>query len=957
MLDPLSAIGLAGNLITFVDFSTKALSRARKLYESASGATEENEELEGLTKNLKELAEKIQRRPVQIPQASPAHFSSESVLNGLTKQCVQVANELLVVLDSLKVKGDGGVLKSAAKAVKTLWKQDHLDGLQQRLDRISKQIADLIGLEQLEEINRRLRDMALENNRLEANRTKEIAELRRNFSAAVEDIKEGFEGDQMPTAWLILAGSASRGQALFAEQIILQCLKFSSIDSRQESISKEHDHTFSWIFNNSSSTRFVEWLKNEDGLYWISGKPGSGKSTLMKFLAAHGNTVASLKEWAGVKKLVTASFFFWNASTHRSQKSQQGLLRTILYQILRQCPNLIQEVYNDQWIAMISDSKVLKESRDEVLTIPALLKALRKISSMTESDTKFCFFIDGLDEYDGRPADIIELVDILKAFHNVKTCVSSRPWNDFEDRFGKDSPWKLYIQHFTRDDIQKYVEDTLGKHSRFQQLRKEDPKCPNFIRTIVNEADGVFLWVVLVVQSLMDGLTNSDRIKDLQDRLQETPSDLKDYFKTILFSTENRYRKQTARLFTVTVDCPSELPLMAYWVLDQENPDYFFECPAETPSLETLKARYDNMTRRLKVLSRGLLEVTTPFSEVEDEDTSKDELLYDYKVGFLHRTVKDYLQTQEARLMLQTWSEDDYNVDWEVCNAFGSLLKMIPPNTFKYTEEYQSEKKWEEIAMIFLLVYAAKIDLDPQLRDRLALMLEALQKPVGSAAEKHAPNFTAYINRSAGSLFLKGESVFEPDLAVLYGCVFSGLYNFVRDKFTREPTVGKRVTSSMATLYGTIFIYKAYRSEQFNIFPSVRTMPMMVELLLAHGADPNEKLPPAYDAGPDEELRESTEWQRLLTEVSLSDREEALHCFDVIRLLLRYGADFDQKFKPDRSDDILTARELLKDLYSADEYSVLEDIVRKRETKTARGEKISKTMRNFKTWMHSKSFR
>ena len=216
---------------------------------------------------------------------------------------------------------------------------------------------------------------------------------------------------------------------------------------------------------------------------------GLRKSTLVKFLAEHQQTKNLLTEWAGDKKLVIANFYFWNASTNQSQKSQRGLLRTILYQILRQCPELIQTAYQEQWIALTSDGKVLKESRDELLTVPALLKTLRNIST-TASDVKFCFFLDGLDEFDGRPADIIELVDILKAFPNVKTCISSRPWNEFEDRFGNDSPWKLYVQDFTRGDIQLYVEENLGTNSRFRQLVKEDPDCTQFVQNIVWEADG-----------------------------------------------------------------------------------------------------------------------------------------------------------------------------------------------------------------------------------------------------------------------------------------------------------------------------------------------------------------------------------------------------------------------------------------------------------------------------------
>src|SRR5438876_7776532 len=122
-MDPLAAAGLAGNIITFVDFLTKVLSRARQLYESASGATAENDELESLTKNLKGLADRTRRRPPEIPQKGHFHLSitSERVLDNLSQQCIQVADELLETLGSVKVKGDGRTRKSTIQAVKTVW--------------------------------------------------------------------------------------------------------------------------------------------------------------------------------------------------------------------------------------------------------------------------------------------------------------------------------------------------------------------------------------------------------------------------------------------------------------------------------------------------------------------------------------------------------------------------------------------------------------------------------------------------------------------------------------------------------------------------------------------------------------------------------------------------------------------------------------------------------------------
>jgi len=241
-MDPLAAIGLVGNIITFIDYSGKVLSTARRLYESTSGATEENSELESLAKNLKELANNTQRRPANIPQEGRFGPSTtgETVLNKLSQQYLQVADELLETLDSVKVKGYGRNRKSAVQALKTMQKQDHIDGLQRRLDRISSQLTDAISMEQLEEINRKLREMAVENTLLEANRSKEINRLRQDFASAIAEIRAGNEEEHLPGAWLVVSDTARHGGAYFTEQVILQPLKFSSIDFRHGSISKQH---------------------------------------------------------------------------------------------------------------------------------------------------------------------------------------------------------------------------------------------------------------------------------------------------------------------------------------------------------------------------------------------------------------------------------------------------------------------------------------------------------------------------------------------------------------------------------------------------------------------------------------------------------------------------------------------------------------------------------------------
>jgi hypothetical protein len=144
---------------------------------------------------------------------------------------------------------------------------------------------------------------------------------------------------------------------------ILECLWFQSSRERFEAVDDSHATTFDWIFRPVQDTvqytegrrwdDFSAWLESGTGLYWINGKAGSGKSTLMKYIVSHDKTFSFLSRWAENLKLCTSASFFWNSGS-KKQRSQAGLLRSLLYEILGQYPELIPIVLPAQWGARYS---------------------------------------------------------------------------------------------------------------------------------------------------------------------------------------------------------------------------------------------------------------------------------------------------------------------------------------------------------------------------------------------------------------------------------------------------------------------------------------------------------------------------------------------------------------------------------------------------------------------------
>ncbi len=157
------------------------------------------------------------------------------------------------------------------------------------------------------------------------------------------------------------------------------------------------------------------------GEFWFSGQPGLGKSTFMKFLADHASTSAALMRWASRGRLVLASHYFWSAGTPM-QKSRQGLLQTLLCDVFQQLPDLIEAVCVERW------SLPTGRLAHETWALPELQRILRRIADL-DVNARFCFFIDGLDEFEGDHVDFCrDLTDLARSPH-IKLCISSRPWN------------------------------------------------------------------------------------------------------------------------------------------------------------------------------------------------------------------------------------------------------------------------------------------------------------------------------------------------------------------------------------------------------------------------------------------------------------------------------------------------------------------------------------------------
>ncbi|OCK84564.1 hypothetical protein K432DRAFT_282313, partial [Lepidopterella palustris CBS 459.81] len=130
-MEVLAAIGLAGNIIQFIDFGGKLISKTAEIQKSGAGALADNINIETATNDLALLSTKLH---------DSAKSTGDTALQELCQSCNTVATELLTVLGTIKVHGKQHKWKSFRKALQSVWSKDEIALLEQRLARFRDEL-------------------------------------------------------------------------------------------------------------------------------------------------------------------------------------------------------------------------------------------------------------------------------------------------------------------------------------------------------------------------------------------------------------------------------------------------------------------------------------------------------------------------------------------------------------------------------------------------------------------------------------------------------------------------------------------------------------------------------------------------------------------------------------------------------------------------------------------------
>lgn len=495
------------------------------------------------------------------------------------------------------------------------------------------------------------------------------------------------------------------------------------IHRREEAIPKPFQDTFSWIFEEQSlwrdedngpfSVDFPAWLESDSkSPFWITGKPGSGKSTLMKFIAHAPELQEHLTKWAGDVPLQMASFYAWIAGTEL-QHSAAGFMRTVLWQCIQSSgchsdldSNLAFAVAPRRWALFATlrnlnkqppwEDWELKESFDLLLT--EIVKKKRVI-----------FFIDGLDEFNLLPAETLELIQGLWVRDGVKVCIASRPWVEFND--GLDSFPMLRVQDLTKNDIKRFVENSLNNNRGFKEQKEVFPEQVNaLVQEIVEKANGVFLWAHFVVGDLLGGFTQGDNLKKLAQTLRDLPEDIYKLYSRIWRGIGAR-KSDFARLVALRRAAFEGPSYLALWFADVGNSEDLDIRNLSTARLRNLRLQ---VVRRLDTATRGILELSRL-----------------NRVDFLHRTTLDWIVQDEVWEDISSQLDPDFNPNLSLLQAEAQAYMVLAHRAFNSGNQRHVS---HEPAQVFR--YAHRIGESQTDKENAVQVLENFQKDILSFEER-----------------------------------------------------------------------------------------------------------------------------------------------------------------------------------------------------------------------------
>jgi hypothetical protein len=319
------------------------------------------------------------------------------------------------------------------------------------------------------------------------------------------------------------------------QDMIFQKLRFQNMGSRQQAIRGPATGTGQWLFENQT---YREWLTSNNQnsrLFLLKGKLGTGKSTLMKEAFQHARR--------NHPDYIVISFFV-NGKGGTLEHSQSGVFRALLYQLL---PHYLQTSSSPPpyWSRLPQEYDWLVEGIPEVEWTEAELELRLEGLLLGLSHKNVLIFIDALDELSKAKArsqvrfwkkrvDWPELT-------NLRVCLSCR----HIPHIWINNSLELVLEDQNRSDISAFVDFELG----MQIPAEESLWKAELAERISVLSNGVFLWVVLVVVTILAKHDEGSSLVSILAHVNQIPLELGELYTQIIQALPTTEKAVTNKMF------------------------------------------------------------------------------------------------------------------------------------------------------------------------------------------------------------------------------------------------------------------------------------------------------------------------------------------------------------------------------------------------------------------------
>ncbi|KAF4445622.1 hypothetical protein F53441_10686 [Fusarium austroafricanum] len=762
MATGLEALGAASAVLQVISFASDLAVACKKAYD---GAKTPQDDLERHAKQMAEVVGRVQTRCEDMAKSN-SNFNAPELRN-IAKVCKDAAEDLELEVQSVtKLQAKGSLVKAFRKAFNTSRHQKKLQGLEESLSRYQQLMETELTLHLCSRSDAISLQQEVGFQKLEIDIQSLITQLAEGYTSMENLIKQ----EHITTRDSIVQETAKTGDAINAHtttqvmelrtgaeiktrcESFLQSLKSPSMNRRYNEVMDSRDASFKQVFasyenmktadyyyegsedaeddddpdgsesfetvSNSdemsdmadidrSWASFVTWLQSSDTLFYIQGKPGSGKSTFIKFILDQDLTHQLIRHWSADATII--SHFFWKIGSYE-QNSIKGLWCSLLYQRLQGQQELIRDTLERFKHLSLHTSYHDWSLRD--------LEAVW--THVANMDTRhLCILIDGLDEIRNEDgfSQLSKSMQLISKLPKTKLCVSTRPEAQIMRWISVTNAPGIRLEDLTRFDMLRFV------RQKFHNLLPNDSISAEEYDTLTQDlaarARGVFLWLHLATRNIIEGIENADPAEMLFARLRELPEDLEKLYSNMWQRLSPVYRETAARYFRYALQSPSFVHYASGdngWISILTPSTFQIACAEDSqiqatllPALDTIDAARvqqmcDAAKTSIRIRCAGLLEIqprdrqhATPFP------ADKRRILSDAvgRVVFIHRTAHDFLtDTEVGQSILGCGSLTDFDSETRLIKGLICLVVVFSEkwglivNNQIITEIVKYSKRW-----------------------------------------------------------------------------------------------------------------------------------------------------------------------------------------------------------------------------------------------------------------------